>query len=456
MAGLLGDEYMPSPVSQGLLQFGAALMTPRELGGGIGPGLLAFNQGAMQAQQMRRQMAQDALREKLYGAQITNYESEAEARKAAAEEKRRATALAEAQAAAQRAVLDSFVPQPMGFRDANIAAGGTPPAGYVPPQQGAPRVTPEMAARWVAAGGSLEVLQKLAESPNFGRPEVARVLERRAADGTPEQIRESKYGDLIGAAVPKPFEMKMQDIGGSVVPVNPYAPTALGKTQSPDSAASNAVAWANNAISQQRLQMDRETTQAGKWTNDLERGLQVNTATGETRPITQGGTPVGPRQKDLTDAQGKALLFGSRARDANSTLEQLAGAGVTMPGMIKQGIESLPLVGNTMGMGVNALPGFLGGPSGPQQQVEQAQRDFINAVLRRESGAVIADTEFANARKQYFPQPGDSAAVIEQKKRNRDLAVQGILAEVPASTRGSVGGATTGGASGGWSIKQVP
>ena len=77
-----------------------------------------------------------------------------------------------------------------------------------------------------------------------------------------------------------------------------------------------------------------------------------------------------------------------------------------------------------------------------QQRVEQAQRDFINAILRRESGAAIAESEFSNARKQYFPQAGDSKAVIEQKARNRQLAIDGIQAEVP-------GGFRRGGASGG-------
>jgi hypothetical protein len=74
-----------------------------------------------------------------------------------------------------------------------------------------------------------------------------------------------------------------------------------------------------------------------------------------------------------------------------------------------------------------------------QQQVEQSQRDFVNAVLRRESGAAIGASEFENAKKQYFPQLGDSDEVKAQKKRNRDLAVQGLLIEVPEAMRNSIG-----------------
>ena len=55
------------------------------------------------------------------------------------------------------------------------------------------------------------------------------------------------------------------------------------------------------------------------------------------------------------------------------------------------------------------------------KQIEQAQRDFINAVLRRESGAVIGEQEFENARLQYFPQPGDTPKVVKQKQKNREM-----------------------------------
>ena len=60
------------------------------------------------------------------------------------------------------------------------------------------------------------------------------------------------------------------------------------------------------------------------------------------------------------------------------------------------------------------------------KQIEQAQRDFINAVLRRESGAAIAPSEFENARLQYFPQPGDTAEVVKQKQKNREMQFEKI------------------------------
>lgn len=71
------------------------------------------------------------------------------------------------------------------------------------------------------------------------------------------------------------------------------------------------------------------------------------------------------------------------------------------------------------------LPNALSSPE--FQQYTQAQRDFINAVLRRESGAAISKDEFANAEKQYFVQAGDSKEVIAQKRRNRRKTLDGII-----------------------------
>lgn len=135
--------------------------------------------------------------------------------------------------------------------------------------------------------------------------------------------------------------------------------------------------------------------------------------------------PNTPKGKNtLNDTQAKALQFGSRMQASEGILDRLATAGVDQPGLVKRGADAI---------GLGAAANWT--QSAEQQQVEQAQRDFINAALRRESGAAIADSEFSNARQQYFPQPGDSKEVRAQKKQNRELATRGILAEVPDSEK---------------------
>lgn len=70
------------------------------------------------------------------------------------------------------------------------------------------------------------------------------------------------------------------------------------------------------------------------------------------------------------------------------------------------------------------LPNFL--KSSDRQQYEQAERNFVNAVLRRESGAAISPSEFDSAAAQYFPQGGDQAAVVAQKAANRQTVIDNL------------------------------
>jgi len=60
------------------------------------------------------------------------------------------------------------------------------------------------------------------------------------------------------------------------------------------------------------------------------------------------------------------------------------------------------------------------------QQELQAESDFINSLLRKESGAVINNSEFVRYGKQYFPLPGDSEAVLKAKKLDREIALKGV------------------------------
>lgn len=69
------------------------------------------------------------------------------------------------------------------------------------------------------------------------------------------------------------------------------------------------------------------------------------------------------------------------------------------------------------------------------QQITQAQRDFINAVLRRESGAAISPQEFENAALQYFPQPGDDPETIQQKLANQRTQLEAIMYGMVPSDR---------------------
>jgi hypothetical protein len=61
-----------------------------------------------------------------------------------------------------------------------------------------------------------------------------------------------------------------------------------------------------------------------------------------------------------------------------------------------------------------------------QQSYYQAASDWVRAKLRKESGAAIGVDEMEKEIKTYFPSPGDSAAVVAQKKKAREQATTGM------------------------------
>ena len=117
----------------------------------------------------------------------------------------------------------------------------------------------------------------------------------------------------------------------------------------------------------------------------------------------------------MTEGQGRAGTFTDRMVASHKVLTDNEGTIGKHP--IQAGAEEV--------LGGWANPML----SGEMQMTLQAQRDFINAVLRRESGATISPSEFENARKQYFPQIGDGPEVIAQKRQNRIITMKGMARE---------------------------
>jgi hypothetical protein len=134
-------------------------------------------------------------------------------------------------------------------------------------------------------------------------------------------------------------------------------------------------------------------------------GLSVKTNPDGTFEITEGGATGSGRA--MTEGQAKALTFSQRMEASQRILGTVEQEGTSIFNSI---VSNVPFAGNLL--------------TSPEYKLyDQAKRDFVNAVLRFESGAAIAASEFANADVQYFPQPGDTEAVIRQKRNNRDLAI---------------------------------
>ena len=146
----------------------------------------------------------------------------------------------------------------------------------------------------------------------------------------------------------------------------------------------------------------------------LSEATQLGVPYGTTREQALGMTPY----KQPTEAQSKASGFAIRMQDANSIIGSNSSSIVSQnPAIFNAQVYA---EGSSL---FNSLA------SDTIRQQRQAERNFLNAVLRRESGAVISPTEFTEGAKQYFPRPGDDAKTLEQKTRNREVALQSIISE---------------------------
>lgn len=114
--------------------------------------------------------------------------------------------------------------------------------------------------------------------------------------------------------------------------------------------------------------------------------------------------------KKMNEEQAKAATFADVMTESGKILEEMGTKG---SGMVDKLAGQVPYAGQYV-------------TSDDYKKVDQARRAFINAQLRRESGAVISPSEFENADQQYFPQPNDPPQLLEQKKKNRETVIEGM------------------------------
>lgn len=136
-----------------------------------------------------------------------------------------------------------------------------------------------------------------------------------------------------------------------------------------------------------------------------------------TIPIMSGGNePLKGKGAALTESQSNAFGFAQRMERVNGILAPLEDKGA-YPGVGSAVAGALPFVGGTAQRNVQ---------SADVQRYQQAASDWIRAKLRKESGAAIGVDEARQEYATYFPMPGDSAAVIEQKRQARMLATDAM------------------------------
>jgi hypothetical protein len=123
-----------------------------------------------------------------------------------------------------------------------------------------------------------------------------------------------------------------------------------------------------------------------------------------------------PRQgKPLTDSQANSTMFGMRAVDMDRTMRDMEEKGYDP--------TSAGAAWNNANQG-KTLTNWMASADG--QKYINAGKNFVAATLRKESGAQISESEWADGMQRYIPMPGDSDEVRTQKMRNRELVAKGF------------------------------
>jgi len=191
----------------------------------------------------------------------------------------------------------------------------------------------------------------------------------------------------------------------------------------------NAAAQGADALTLRRIQQTTDPIEAQRIVTEAGFGAQAqpnlqfisgtanqpagvfNKDTGKFTPtggggITGGGveTPIGISPitgQPFNDTQSKSALFATRMENAESTLSLGKNFRDIAPAQFLKSDE--------------------------RRQFEQASKNFVTAVLRKESGAAIAESEFEDAAKIYIPQFGDDDTTLEQKAEARRIAFQEMV-----------------------------
>ena len=257
------------------------------------------------------------------------------------------------------------------------------------------------------------------------------------ASGKPVLAQTSEYDAprVLSGFSPKP-EISWQDTGGSLVArdaLTTQPGTVVPKTLTPANEQQQRQWEQEQAL---RVRADQRAAQSAAlvqdnaargepWQNDLERGIQINPRTGESRPITAGGAPVGAKGASKQAEQSKKALdiISEAEKIVDKSTGSYLGAGFDQAARV--------FGASTEGADTSAqLQAIEGALMLNQPRMEGPQSDKDTA-LYKQMAAKIGDPTVPNSQKK--------AALTVVKKLHQKYT----------------SGVSAGGATGGWSIQEV-
>jgi len=248
-------------------------------------------------------------------------------------------------------------------------------------------------------------LQGMTISPNEGlmRLSAGRIADRRETARAGEQQNRTLEALRNMGASDDLIQMAQAGLGREALaeqarrnrgqePQDPYS--SIGKLQA-DLAAGR--------ISQEQYELELQSKAPSNTSIEVGPDGQLRFAQGP-----------GAQAKPFTEGQSKDNVYVTRAQGALEVLDPVAdqlvsaasrAANVDPTGFIRSRIQS---------------PEF--------QVAQQAGNEFLQAILRKDTGAAITEQEQQLYGQTYLPQPGDSPQVLTEKKAARRRALDAIRA----------------------------
>ena len=156
--------------------------------------------------------------------------------------------------------------------------------------------------------------------------------------------------------------------------------------------------------------------------------------------------PIPGARDPRTEGQHKSALLSTRMRELSPDINDEA------PSITTQTMANIAQSGGITGGLANVTL------SARDQKHFNAARGWLAGVLRGDTGATIQPFEIQEYYPTFFPVPGDSKEVIEQKRKLRQVTEAAMTSNAGAVVGSGSPGTSppqTGGATGGWQIEVV-
>ena len=235
-----------------------------------------------------------------------------------------------------------------------------------------------------------------------------RTLEYLSKLNTPEAARALEYAQATGDVV---NALKM-----ALTPADPMAQINLQKAQLELEQLQNPQAEFRRATAEEAAAYGAAAGQFGPdgrfYAVDVPQNMTIESDGAGGFRMVQGAGAL--TTKPFTEGQSKDVVFATRARGALGVLEPVA-ENLTNYGMRVAELDPTGLV-----RGKVQSPEF--------QIAKNAGDEFLQAILRKDTGAAITPGEQTLYGGVYLPQPGDGPEVLAAKKDARIRAVSAIEA----------------------------